>query len=131
MNTVDDEKADILRRLAEANPALHLRAHREGLDIEYSADDDFLHITIGQPRPSEAVSTNEQFPYVLLFDPESYEITAIEAPFFLESLRRHGHEVDFWSFLADLIERSGPRIFIPPAADGERAEQGLSRLLVR
>jgi hypothetical protein len=81
LSSSQENRALIIRRILAANPNLTERIQAEGLEIDYSPEDDYLRITVGEPRESLSIGLHGVLKAVFLYDPETFEITALEAPF--------------------------------------------------
>ena len=113
-----------------ANTNLAERIDEEGMEVAYSSEDDYLRITIGVPKPSIEISWPEDHPYnVVLYDPDTYQINAFEAPFFVEKLGGKEPEHELWRFALKLIQQGRTIVYIPPRAERERAEQAVQDLV--
>jgi hypothetical protein len=53
----------------------------KGFSVEYNRDNDYLYITIGEPREGMALTFDE---VVAIADPDTLEILGLEVPFFME-----------------------------------------------
>jgi hypothetical protein len=122
-------EAEIRSKLLAANKHLGKRIRALGLEIDYVADQDKLYVTLGDPRPSEALSLGDGTHAVMLLDPETHEVTGLEAPFFMEDFEKSKHESGFWRVVVDLIQSRGHFIYIPPEKDIRNTEAALAALL--
>ena len=123
-------KAAITPKIAAANKNLGKRIRAQGMEIEYLPDQDRLYVTFGPVRPSEAFPLGDGTHAVIMLDPKNYEITGVDAPFFMEDLAKiEQKKSGFWQVIADLIGKGGNYVYIPPEADFQRTEKALLDLL--
>ena len=122
-------RAEITPKVAAANKNLGQRIRTRGLEIEYLPEQDLLYVTLGEATPSEAIALNDGTHAVLLLDPETYEITGVEAPFFMEDFRRLEEKPEIWRVVVDMIEKGGNAIYVPAADDAKRAEKAFGGLV--
>jgi hypothetical protein len=122
-------REQVAPKVAAANEDMGQRMKAAGMEIEYVPDEDHLYVTIGSPRSSEAIPLGDGTRAVLLVDPETYEITGFEAPFFMEDLQRLQDQPEFFRLVADMIRRGGNHIYVPPAAEAEKAEEAMRALI--
>lgn len=125
------KKREILDRVFGANKDFDERLQKEGVEIDYSAEDDNLCITVGgRPRPSIAVSVPGD-PYTALFvDAKTFRINAIEVVRLKERAKSDEMRptTKMIHALADLIvDRTC--VFIPPSQEIERAEYAIRGLV--
>lgn len=106
--------AEILARVREDGK----RADDEGLELHYSPEDDYLTVTVGEPR--ESVSIPAGVVYILV-DPDSGKINALEVPFFVENFKSGKVEGDFWEIAYRLVEAGHSTVYIPAKKEQERA----------
>jgi len=116
------------RRILRANKNLAERIELEGLAVDYSREDDYVRIAIGAPRPSISVSMPDEPYAVLMIDPDTFNINAIEAPFFMEGMKAAKSKGEFWRVVATLIEEGRTSVYIPPREQRERTERALREL---
>jgi hypothetical protein len=119
----------LLKRIKASNRNLEQRMRAEGMEIDYSPEDDYLRVTIGRLRSCESVPQDDAMGSVFLVEPETAEIAAVEVPFFRERLRRVSPSGDFWRLIASLIERGHNYVYIPPTAEAEATERALGNLV--
>ena len=129
LNESKQIKAELSRKVLHANSDLAARMEAEGILIEYSTEKDYLRITIGKPRASIGLAWPDEMYSVVLFDPDSYEIQALEAPFFLETLGNKKPKKEFWEVVMGLIKEGRTSVYIPPRAERERTEQAMQNLV--
>jgi hypothetical protein len=122
-------QAEIASKVVSANKRLGKRIRDQGMEIEYFPDNDKLYVTFGEPRASEAIPVSDGTHGVLLLDPATYEITGVEAPFFMEDLAKLKDESSFWHEVHSLIKKSGNHVYVPPEGDYQRAEKAFMNLL--
>ena len=122
-------KADLSRKVMLANADLAQRMDAEGIEIEYSPEDDYLRVTIGQPRPSIGISWPDDIYSVAMIDPESHQINALEAPFFMEMLGDKEPKRELWEMVARLIREGHTSVYIPPRAERERTGRAIQSLV--
>jgi hypothetical protein len=99
------------------------------MTIEYSPQDDYLRVTIGQPQESVAIAWPDEIYSVALVDPDSHLINAVEAPFFMEAIAQKATGSEFWGMIADLIRSGHTDVYIPPREERERTERALQGLV--
>lgn len=122
-------QAELRPRVAAANKNLGRRIRVEGMEVEYEPERDHLYVTLGSPRPSEAIALGDGTHTVILLDPETYEITGLEAPFFMEDFNRVQQQNEFWQLIVELIQKRGNVVYIPPDEQTKRTEKALSTLV--
>ena len=122
-------RAEVMPKVAAANRNLAERIRLLGMEIQYFPDDDRLYVNFGPARPSEALPIGDGTHGVILLDPETYEITAVEAPFFREDIGRLKPRTGFWRLVIDLIDKRSNHVSVPPEAEYERTESALLDLL--
>jgi hypothetical protein len=130
LNESRRHKEAVLPEIMAGFSRLQDRVRAEGLEVKYSPDEDYLRITIGKPRESVAVSLRDGLYFVLLYDPDTFETNAFEVPFFTERLEKAQPKADFWRLIAELLDRMGPHVYIPPLEETKRAERALRDLVL-
>ena len=127
------QTAALISQVRAVNGDLNLRAEAEGIEINYSREDDYLRVQIGKPRESVALTTHDGPLYVaVLVEPDSAKISALEVPFFLElatKMRKNSRHYDFWKMIEDIVRASDEvTAYIPPRQTWERAGRALAEL---
>ena len=122
-------RAELSRKVLLANADLADRMEQEGLDIEYSVEDDYLRLTIGPAKPSIAITWPDEIYSVAMIDPDSHLISALEAPFFMESLGNREPKQELWAMIIGLIKAGHTSVYIPPREDRERTERAFQGLV--
>jgi hypothetical protein len=123
-------KAELTQKIAAANKAtLAQRVRSEGMEIEYSSDEDYLRISVGPPRVSVSLTLPDDIYAVVLFDPDTYKINAVEVPFFMERIEETQSKVEFWKMFVDFIKDGRTSVYIPPLNQFERTERAFEELV--
>jgi hypothetical protein len=129
MNESRRIKTELSQKVLRANADLADRMDREGLDIEYSTEDDYLRVTIGQARPSIGISWPDEIYSIAMVDPDSHLINAVEAPFFMETLGDKEPKKELWAMIVRLIKAGRTSVYIPPREERERTERAFQGLV--
>lgn len=119
----------VTAKVMAANHDLGRRIRDGGMEIDYLPEEDRLYVSFGSARPSEAISLGDGTHAVLLLDPANYEITGVDAPFFMEDYQALEAKPEIWRVIVDLIQNRGNYIYIPGAEEAERAEKAMSALI--
>jgi hypothetical protein len=127
-----ENRSAITSRIFAANANLAERHQAEGLEIDYSSEDDYLRITIGEPRESLSIGLQDSLKAIVLYDPDTFEITALEVPFFMERLSKAGSTPEFWLLVAELIKKrsSAAAVYIPAARESRRTGEAFRDLML-
>ena len=122
MNKNRQEQDEIKRKLAAKNPDIEPLLAQHGFTIEYDRDNDYLYMTIGNPREGMAVHVME---FVAMADPDTLELVGLEIPFFMEKIRdkKLGNG---WVHIATWVGRLGS-LFVPPAKEFEEASKQIEK----
>ena len=118
------------RCLVEANWTLGSRIEAEGLQLDYSAENDVLSIYLHVPIKGVGDYLNDDDFQVTFYDEDSMLVEGFEVLFFLERLAEAPSGVDVWKRIAAYLESGKSGTFSPPAKDLKVLGEGLQSLLL-
>jgi len=102
---------ELIRKLQDRGESLSEMIHERGMEVQYSAEDDYLRITLGSPRPS--ISLPVENGVYLLVDSDTGELNAIEVPFFVETYHAGALKSEFWRLAFEWISVGNTTSYIP------------------
>jgi hypothetical protein len=132
LNSSNQQKKDISKRILDANADIAERVQADGLEIDYSSEDDFLRVTVGEPRPSLSAGLRDDLRSIVLYDPDTFEITAVEVPFFMERVSHASSVPEIWRLISELVKKrsSAATVFVPAARETKHTIEAFRDLVL-
>ncbi|MBM3940844.1 MAG: hypothetical protein FJ318_08190 [SAR202 cluster bacterium] len=113
--------APYLHRVEERNADPGATVDLLGMEIDYAADTDVLYLTIGKaPRSGVTVAVE---PIVVLVDPSTLEVVALEIPFFSKKIEKD-ILTGYWATMLDQMRRT-PRFVFAGASERDTVVRNL------
>jgi hypothetical protein len=132
LNASKQQGIDISKRISESNADIADRLQSDGLEIDYSSEDDFLRVTIGKPRPSLSIGLRDELRSIVLYDPDTFEVTAVEVPFFMERVSNAASLPEIWRLIAGLVKKraSAASVYVPAVRETKRTIEAFRELVL-
>lgn len=121
---------EIESHLRETWAGVSVAAELGGIGVLYARDIDHLYVTIGTPKEAIGFTADDEMESILLYDPDSYDIRAIEVDMFFEKLQRAESCEPFWTLIKEMINLHGDTFFIPGKAEAKKVTSAFKKLAV-